>query len=224
MRVEHPSSSAYTPGGPTQQVTFESHAVGVGMTEDHYAWIKARTRDEIKGSHTSSIWLALALATLGIVATLAVTITSATLTAATKGELEVAAWAGLLVTALLIVVHIVMWKGSDKRAAALIKEMDLHCFRVAVPPTEASSRMALGAIGSLDVIRATYGGSQRADVTDIVRTLVQEGRLAFTADNGSLGGDPDPNVPKDLQIDYRLAGSASVNRRSFDEGSRVELP
>ncbi len=62
------SNVSLTP--PAQTVTFEAHAVGVGMTEDHYEWVKTRMRGEIKGSHTSSIWLALALAALGIVATL----------------------------------------------------------------------------------------------------------------------------------------------------------
>jgi hypothetical protein len=81
---------------------------------------------------------------------------------------------------------------------------------------------------ALEVIRATYGATTGAgavaDVTDTVRTLVQDGRLSITADNGTLGGDPAPNEVKTFYIEYRIAGSADIFQATFAEGSRIEIP
>ncbi|HXN39228.1 MAG TPA: hypothetical protein VN892_14400 [Solirubrobacteraceae bacterium] len=70
------------------------------------------------------------------------------------------------------------------------------------------------------IIRAAYGS---ADVTERVRSLVRVG-LPFTADNGTLVDDVDPDlgVFKRLEIEYRADGSTTTT--AFDEGTRVELP
>jgi hypothetical protein len=70
------------------------------------------------------------------------------------------------------------------------------------------------------IVRAAYGS---ADVTERVRSLVRAG-LPFTADNGTLVDDIDPDlgVFKHLEVEYRLNGSTTTV--GFDEGTRVELP
>jgi hypothetical protein len=130
-------SSGFEP--PTQQVTFATHSPGVGMTHEHYVWVQRRLKDEIKGNHASSIWLALAIGVAGVGASLLVTVMSATLSDATKGKLEVACWASLVAIVLLVVFHFITWKDSDRRAGALIEEMDLHRFEVVVPPDRSDS-------------------------------------------------------------------------------------
>jgi hypothetical protein len=74
----------------------------------------------------------------------------------------------------------------------------------------------------LRIIRAAYGS---ADVTERVRSLVRVG-LPFTADNGTLVDDVDPDlgVSKRLEIEYRADGSTTTTTTTFDEGTRVELP
>ena len=74
--------------------------------------------------------------------------------------------------------------------------------------------------GRLTILRATYGG---ADVSERVRSLVRS-RLAFTADNGTLVDDIDPEsgVFKHLEIEYRMDGATKT--ASFDEGAPVDLP
>ena len=53
----------------------------------------------------------------------------------------------------------------------------------------------------LNIISATYGaGRQRRDVTDRVRPNARDGRLSISVKNDALGGDPAPNVSKDLRV------------------------
>lgn len=55
----------------------------------------------------------------------------------------------------------------------------------------------------LHIMRAFYGGAGHfADVTEIVRRSVHDGRLSMVVDNQTMGGDPDPDVHKVLRILY----------------------
>jgi hypothetical protein len=65
---------------------------------------------------------------------------------------------------------------------------------------------------------AVYGAEKTADVTFLVRFLVVDGRLDFVADNGTLGGDPDPLKPKTLTITFGDSSSLT-----FVEGDRVQI-
>lgn len=213
----------------TQSVTFKAHAPGVGMTSEHYAWIKTQFQQEIAGTPTSSIWLAAALAFGSLFAALWIAALTTHPGNATKGKIEVVAWACLVLGGVFVLFHRVMWKGSKKRAAALIEAMDVHCFYAPVPAAvEASARASVGS-GEIDVTRAVYGDpardvALRKDVTEIVKGLVDHGKLDFTADNGTLGGDPAQDVHKMLDIQYRLVGDSTLYRRAFQEGARVLLP
>lgn len=78
----------------------------------------------------------------------------------------------------------------------------------------------------LEITRATYKGrGHHNDVTDSVRALVRsDGRLMFTVNNDTLGGDPEFGVPKTLEIEYRVPGDPNVRRETFDEHAEVDLP
>lgn len=73
----------------------------------------------------------------------------------------------------------------------------------------------------LTIVRATYGGT---DVTARVRSLLHQ-RLTFTADNGTLVDDvdPEPGIVKLFQVECRV-GSGPTTTASFDEGASVDLP
>jgi len=62
-------------------------------------------------------------------------------------------------------------------------------------------------LDTLEIRKATYGkGTQYADVTDKVRQAVSDGGLQIKADNSLSGGDPAPNVAKELRVEFTLNG------------------
>jgi len=73
------------------------------------------------------------------------------------------------------------------------------------------------------VIRyATYGSDERYyDVTDIIRKMAGGNSLTIRASN-ELNGDPHPNVPKKLLIDYDFKGHQM--RAVIKEGHTETLP
>lgn len=121
-------------------MTVEQHPLDVAMTDRHYKRVQDRVRKEIKGTHTASIWVALALAAFGVMATLIVTAAFAGITNATeKGKLETAAWAAGIVVAIFVVVHLVTRKEADVRAEDVIAEMDTYCYRALATPVESEA-------------------------------------------------------------------------------------
>jgi hypothetical protein len=76
--------------------------------------------------------------------------------------------------------------------------------------------------GDLVVEKASYGARRhRVDVTEALNRLIKKGRLAAYVGN-QLGGDPCPNVRKDLQITYSFKGTA--NSLVIPEGYDLTLP
>jgi hypothetical protein len=81
-----------------------------------------------------------------------------------------------------------------------------------------------GGYSGLNIISASYGaGRQRRDVTDRVRSMVRDGRLAIRVDNDTLGGDPAPNVPKSLTVTY-ASGRGGQREVRANEGQRLTVP
>ena len=75
---------------------------------------------------------------------------------------------------------------------------------------------------TLEIKKATYGnGAQAADVTDKVRQAIVSGSLNLTAENSLSGGDPAPNVPKELRIEYSINGKDEV--KVIPEGQSVTI-
>lgn len=73
------------------------------------------------------------------------------------------------------------------------------------------------------VIAAAYGTSTTGkDVTKVVQSLVIQGQTEFTADNDTMGGDPDEGVTKKFAIIY-LTEDGQENVRAVTEGDVVKL-
>jgi DnaJ-like protein len=75
----------------------------------------------------------------------------------------------------------------------------------------------------LQILRAYYGADgQFINVTDAVRSRIDDGRLYLRVDNYSMGGDPMPGVHKRLRILYTIGGE----RRNIvvDEKTDLQLP
>jgi hypothetical protein len=78
--------------------------------------------------------------------------------------------------------------------------------------------------GALNIVSATYGaGQQRRDVTDRVRSMVRDRRLSISVNNDVLGGDPAPNVPKDLRVVYS-SGRGREREVRVNEGQQLVVP
>ena len=54
-----------------------------------------------------------------------------------------------------------------------------------------------------------------ADVAQLLRAAIKDGRLVFTLTNEALGGDPAPDVVKSLELVYRLGEAQSRHRSSL---------
>lgn len=95
--------------------------------------------------------------------------------------------------------------------------------RAATLRVERTARSASLAAAPLTILSASYAGpNASADVTEIIRRLVEDSRrLAFTANNETMQGDPEVGVGKTLVIRYVLHGVDRAD--SFPEGAQVEI-
>jgi len=79
--------------------------------------------------------------------------------------------------------------------------------------------------GTMAVTRATYrtlDGRVEKDVTPILRRAVEEKRLPFPVDFNALGGDPAPDIVKELVVEYTMDGKPLVARAK--DFARLALP
>jgi hypothetical protein len=78
----------------------------------------------------------------------------------------------------------------------------------------------------VEIIKAEYGeGAKLKDVTEILRRHVRGLPLIVLPSpnyNSAFGGDPAPNVVKQLKIRYRINGKAA--EASFPENAAIMLP
>jgi hypothetical protein len=83
----------------------------------------------------------------------------------------------------------------------------------AVPATAASARLV--------IVNAVYGNlsdpTATTNVTAIVAALVDGDALDMHPDNGIFGGDPAPNVIKQLKVDYTIDGVTGT-KTAFESG------
>ena len=73
------------------------------------------------------------------------------------------------------------------------------------------------------IVRAYYGWqASTANVTEVLRSRMTNGRISFVVTNGALGGDPAPGADKILVVIYQFQGreSATIVR----EGNTLSLP
>jgi HEAT repeat protein len=78
----------------------------------------------------------------------------------------------------------------------------------------------------LEIVKAEYGaGDRKKDVTDVVRKaagVLPLIALKSTNYNNEFGGDPAPNTPKQLRIQYKINGAAGD--ATFPENGTIILP
>jgi hypothetical protein len=66
-------------------------------------------------------------------------------------------------------------------------------------------------VPQVEILSASYGaGNSRADLTEKLRQSVKGGSLRIIADNSLAGGDPAPNHPKELHIEYKQDGKQAT--------------
>lgn len=77
--------------------------------------------------------------------------------------------------------------------------------------------------GNLQIVRAFWGLNNRtADVSQILRSQVQNGTLVIQANNRNLGGDPYPGADKVLTVVYRVNGREQT--ATVKEGNTLRIP
>ena len=75
----------------------------------------------------------------------------------------------------------------------------------------------------LQIVRAEYGAEgQFVNVTDALRSRINDGRLFLFVDNYNLGVDPAPGVHKHLRVSYIQDGER--RRTEVDEKTELRLP
>jgi hypothetical protein len=78
------------------------------------------------------------------------------------------------------------------------------------------------AMPRLEILTAGYGaGENRVDLTEKLRQMASGGSLRITADNQLAGGDPAPNQPKELHVQYKIGNEPS--KRSVKEGETLSI-
>jgi HEAT repeat protein len=91
-------------------------------------------------------------------------------------------------------------------------------------------RQLLAKIGvkpmKIEIVKAEYGSeTTKRDVTEVLQKQVREFpviNLQSSTYNKSFGGDPAPNSPKQLVVQYRINGKPG--KATFDENSVIMLP
>lgn len=83
----------------------------------------------------------------------------------------------------------------------------------AVPAADASARLV--------IVNAVYGNladsAATTNVTKTVAAMVNDDTLDFRPNNDTFGGDPAPNTPKQIEVDYTIDGVAGT-KTAFENG------
>jgi DnaJ-like protein C11, C-terminal len=80
-----------------------------------------------------------------------------------------------------------------------------------------------GGNGSLQIMRGYYGLNNRTnDVTQLLRSRVQNGSLVIQVNNNNMGGDPAVGGDKVLTVIYRYQGREQT--ATVKEGNTLRIP
>jgi DnaJ-like protein C11, C-terminal len=87
---------------------------------------------------------------------------------------------------------------------------------VSMVPAQAQGRQ-------LHINKAIYGkNGQGMDVTNHLRSLIQNNSLDVKVNNKNMGGDPNTGADKSVKVEYTYQGHTST--RVVKEGDRLKLP
>lgn len=92
-------------------------------------------------------------------------------------------------------------------------------------PRTSDQRITPQNLGSLKILKATYGakdGTASTDVTAILTKSILNGRLDFTVENEALGGDPAYLKEKQLTVEFTSTGKPGTV--TLPEHGRLQLP
>lgn len=110
--------------GQKHSMEVELNVPEVALTTASYERMKERIRREMKGTLTTSFWITLAVAALGVGASLLITVNSVELGESTEGQFEVGYWACFVFAAFCGVMHFIYFKDASERAEDLIQEIE----------------------------------------------------------------------------------------------------
>jgi HEAT repeat protein len=111
-----------------------------------------------------------------------------------------------------VLVDLLVNAGSSSEIRAAERALSATCTREAKPSA-----------GKVTIRRAVYGAigeGGSADVTKKVAKIVADGSLSVTASNANFG-DPTPGIPKQLLVEYTVAGIAQT--KTVKEGETLTL-
>ena len=115
------------------------------------------------------------------------------------------------------------WSDTARWTMGKLKPEDWSARWIGAPPT--SSRTDLEGVV---INRATYrtlDGAVAVDVTPILKKALDEKRIPFLVHFNDLGGDPAPNVVKELVVEYTRLGKSEVSaRRTSDSWPSPTAP
>ena len=107
------------------------------------------------------------------------------------------------------------WSPPARWTMGKVKPEDWSARWIGVPTTSSGSDLK-----DVSIIRATYrtlDGKTEVDVTPILKNALAEKHLPFHVHFKVLGGDPAPNMVKELVVEYTRHGRPEVSRsRDFD--------
>ncbi len=87
---------------------------------------------------------------------------------------------------------------------------------VSIVPAQAQGRQ-------LHINKAIYGkNGQGVDVTNHLRSQIQNNSLDVKVNNKNMGADPNVGADKNLKVEYTYQGHTST--RMVKEGDRLKLP
>lgn len=78
---------------------------------------------------------------------------------------------------------------------------------------------------SLTIVRAIYGiGGSSRDVTGLLQSQINDGRIDMNVNNDTMGGDPAPHQRKVLSVTFTTGGRGNQRQISINEGGRLSIP
>lgn len=115
------------------------------------------------------------------------------------------------------------WSETARWTMGKLRPEDWSARWIGVP--EAPAAVDLAGVSITKASYRTLDGRVEKEVTGIVKDVVEAKRLPFNVDFNALGGDPAPNVVKELVVEYTKDGKSMVSRaRDFAPWSIPQPP
>lgn len=102
------------------------------------------------------------------------------------------------------------WSPSARWVMGILRPEDWTAQWIAMPAVDSS--IDANRVVVKRALYRTLDGRQERDVTGIVRDVVARGKLPFQVHFNALGGDPAPNVVKELRVECTIDGNHAVSR------------